>query len=199
MKKSIIKKFLSFTAIAFIPLLCGSSIRNVSTSTINITPKQKISLNDNFFVDIVAGDFHSLALDSLGNLWTWGRNDKGQLGNGTTVNSTSPQQIMRGHKFLKISADSNNSAAIDMEGKLFIWGNGNNTPLKFDDNVYEDVHFANNKVCPSKNGSNKICIGESQYGFSYEAAYVKNTWRSPSENYYSEPYLENSNEFFSLG
>ncbi|MBQ3463290.1 MAG: hypothetical protein IJH36_09295, partial [Clostridia bacterium] len=42
-------------------------------------PQQAITL-DTFFVDVAAGLDHSIALDSEGNVWTTGNNDKGQLG-----------------------------------------------------------------------------------------------------------------------
>ena len=37
-------------------------------------------------IDIAAGSYHSMALDATGQLWTWGKNDKGQLGTGSTFN-----------------------------------------------------------------------------------------------------------------
>ena len=36
---------------------------------------------------------HSLALDSEGNIYTWGRNSSGQLGDGTTTNKDIPTKI----------------------------------------------------------------------------------------------------------
>ncbi len=37
---------------------------------------------------VTAGDFHSCALDSSGQLWCWGHNQQGQLGNGTRSDTT---------------------------------------------------------------------------------------------------------------
>lgn len=82
-----------------------------------------VSIRNTKFVDIAAGTNHNLALDSGGNLWAWGKNDRGQLGNGTTINSDTPIQVMRGHKFKKISAGNDCSAAIDANGYLYGWGN----------------------------------------------------------------------------
>ena len=47
---------------------------------------------DNQWTQVGAGDDHSLALKSNGTLWAWGRNDYGQLGNGTTTMSDVPTQ-----------------------------------------------------------------------------------------------------------
>jgi alpha-tubulin suppressor-like RCC1 family protein len=41
---------------------------------------------------ISAGTAHSLAVDSSGSVWSWGYNDKGQLGNNSLNNSSSPVQ-----------------------------------------------------------------------------------------------------------
>ena len=40
-----------------------------------------------------AGYGHSLARRTDGTLWTWGRNTFGELGDGTTVNKSSPVQV----------------------------------------------------------------------------------------------------------
>ena len=45
---------------------------------------------DNDWVMVSAGVYHSLAVKSDGSLWAWGRNNWGQLGNGTTIQSTQP-------------------------------------------------------------------------------------------------------------
>lgn len=45
------------------------------------------------FVDVDAGFGHAVALDSTGKVWTWGLNDKGQLGTGTVVNEAFPRVV----------------------------------------------------------------------------------------------------------
>src|SRR5262249_13829383 len=42
---------------------------------------------------ISAGDCHALALDTNGNVWAWGQNDYGQLGDGTQVQSPAPKKV----------------------------------------------------------------------------------------------------------
>ncbi len=49
---------------------------------------------------LVAGGSHNLVVDERGNLWAWGNNNCGQLGDGTTDNSMVPIQIKQGTKFL---------------------------------------------------------------------------------------------------
>ncbi|MBY9082700.1 hypothetical protein KIH86_00365, partial [Paenibacillus sp. HN-1] len=42
---------------------------------------------------IAMGSGHNLALKSDGTVWSWGTNTNGQLGNGTTVDTTAPKVI----------------------------------------------------------------------------------------------------------
>jgi alpha-tubulin suppressor-like RCC1 family protein len=42
---------------------------------------------------IACGAFHNMALGADGRLLTWGTNDYGQLGNGSTIYSTTPVEV----------------------------------------------------------------------------------------------------------
>ena len=59
--------------------------------------------------DVRAGGEHSLALDSAGNVWAWGDNQYGQVGNGTTVSALLPVKVLTG--ITQISAGSFHSLA----------------------------------------------------------------------------------------
>ena len=71
------------------------------------------------------GGIHTLAIDREGNLWAWGLNNYGQLGDGTTTDRTNPVQIKIGTKFTQVSTGSCYSTAIDSEGNLWTWGLNN--------------------------------------------------------------------------
>ncbi len=69
------------------------------------------------------------AIDSAGKVWGWGSNGWGELGDGTTVNKTSPVQIgsavWAGKVITKISISGTyaaHAAAIDSIGQLYTWG-----------------------------------------------------------------------------
>ena len=66
------------------------------------------------------GDYHSAAIDADGNLWLWGYNDHGQLGDGSTENSHEPKKIMDGVQ--SVTLGSYSSAAIKTDGSLWLWG-----------------------------------------------------------------------------
>jgi len=72
-----------------------------------------------------AGSVHSAAIDESGNLWTWGYNKYGRLGDGTTTDKSTPILIKSGIKFKNLSAGYNYTLAIDELGKLWAWGYNN--------------------------------------------------------------------------
>ncbi|MFG0238188.1 hypothetical protein ACFVBI_23385, partial [Brevibacillus porteri] len=41
-----------------------------------------------------AGGMHTLMVKEDGSVWAWGQNEKGQLGDGTTQNRTTPVESM---------------------------------------------------------------------------------------------------------
>ena len=94
-------------------------------SSQDISTPQKVS--DKKFTDIV-GWSHCLALDSDGNVYTFGSNSSGCLGTGDTNTNTilsNPTLInFNGVKISKIYADNGISGAIDVNGDLWLWGNG---------------------------------------------------------------------------
>lgn len=42
---------------------------------------------------VAAGAFHNMALNTCGEVYTWGTNDYGQLGNGSTTYNTVPHKV----------------------------------------------------------------------------------------------------------
>ena len=65
---------------------------------------------------------YTLALDIDDNLWSWGKNDLGQLGLENTVNQLKPTQIKPGTKFKKVKIGTNFNLAIDDANNLWGWG-----------------------------------------------------------------------------
>lgn len=69
---------------------------------------------------VVSASRHTALIDQNGVLWTWGDNTKGQLGNGTTENSTVPVRIF--DSAYSVSCSDTHTAAIKTDGSLWIWG-----------------------------------------------------------------------------
>ena len=73
--------------------------------------------------EIAAGEFHSVAIKTDGTLWSWGLNDKGQLGDGTTINKNVPTQIGTDNDWAIIDAAAATNLALKTDGSLWSWGN----------------------------------------------------------------------------
>ena len=69
---------------------------------------------------IAANAANYFAIKSDGSLWAWGENEKGQLGDGTTVSHYAPMKIM--DSVLSVSAGANHTVAIKADGSLWAWG-----------------------------------------------------------------------------
>jgi predicted CxxxxCH...CXXCH cytochrome family protein len=79
---------------------------------------------------IASGNEHSLALLSDGSVWAWGRNDYGQIGNGTTNVTTTPVQIFPiGSGVIGVSAGAYHSLAVKTDGSVWAWGSSNSGQL----------------------------------------------------------------------
>ena len=77
---------------------------------------------------IAGGGYHSLALTSSGQVLAWGYNGYGQLGNGTTTNSSTPVAVSlpSGTTVTAIAGGRFHSLALTSTGQVLAWGyNGN--------------------------------------------------------------------------
>ena len=84
-------------------------------------------------VAIAAGLDHNVALKNDGTVWTWGKNDEGQLGNGTyTQNKTPiPQQVPGLEGVISIAAGEKHSIALKNNGTAWAWGYNNRGQLGY--------------------------------------------------------------------
>lgn len=71
---------------------------------------------------VAAGSFHSLALTEDGKVWSWGLNDHGQLGDGTTESRGTPAQVLNLTDVVAIAAGSRHSLALEADGTIWSWG-----------------------------------------------------------------------------
>jgi len=72
-------------------------------------------------VQVSVGSMHTMAITDDGSLWGWGRNNFGELGDGTTISRTRPIKIM--DDVIQVSAGEYHSMAIKSDGTLWGWGN----------------------------------------------------------------------------
>ena len=80
-------------------------------------------------IQISLGENHSSAITSTGRIFMWGRNNYGQLGDGTTLSKTTPIEITNqfsltnNETIIQVSLGENHSSAITSTGRIFMWGN----------------------------------------------------------------------------
>lgn len=89
-----------------------------ATATANVT---QVGTGSNWAA-VSAGTGFSLALQTNGRLYTWGKNNVGQLANNTTINTNVPGLILPTVTWSKIDAGHQHSLAILNTGTLFAWG-----------------------------------------------------------------------------
>ena len=64
-----------------------------------------------------------------GRLFSWGSNQYGQLGNGTTTDSNVPTQVGTASNWVAIAAGTSASMGVQSDGSLWVWGRNDSGQL----------------------------------------------------------------------
>lgn len=70
-----------------------------------------------------------------GELYAWGRNSSGQLGDGTIIARSSPVQVSVLANWAQVSAGSYHTACVTTSGTLFAWGSNSDGELGQSDTI----------------------------------------------------------------
>ncbi len=93
-----------------------------NTNASRSTPVQEFTSGTNW-KQVSAGGYHTAAIKTDGTLWSWGRNDAGQLGNNTNANRSTPvQEFTSGTNWKQVACGYYHTAAIKTDGTLLTWG-----------------------------------------------------------------------------
>lgn len=95
------------------------------TTTDRVSPTEVSTPEGAIFTSVSAGQNHSLAIASNGKTYAWGLNDRGQLGDGSQDDRSTPVEVATppGVTFISVSAGSQgHSLAIGSDGKAYSWG-----------------------------------------------------------------------------
>jgi len=90
----------------------------------------------------LAASDHSVYVQSAGTVKAWGKNDKGQLGDGTTTDRTAPVTIAGLPNLKAVAAGGSHTVALDTDGKVWTWGSNSNGQL--------GDNSTNNKATPAQ-------------------------------------------------
>jgi hypothetical protein len=100
--------------------------KGIARYTGNFTPSQIVPFTSNNTVwkNIACGNNHTSCIKIDDTLWSWGRNNSGQLGDLTYTNRSSPvQTIAGGSNWKQVSAGINYTTALKTDSTLWSWGN----------------------------------------------------------------------------
>jgi len=99
------------------------------TTQDKLNPTQESSAATNWS-SVSAGGSHTVAIKSDGTLWSWGKNNNGELGDGTTEDKLTPTQESNGAtNWASVSAGKAHTVAIKNDGTLWAWGDNNYAQL----------------------------------------------------------------------
>jgi alpha-tubulin suppressor-like RCC1 family protein len=93
-------------------------------------PELNEYLSDEQVIDVCCGEYHTLVLTNSGEVYAWGDNRSGQIGNGRRVQSI-PIKVngLNGEKVIQISCGYYHSMALTESGRVFSWGNNESGQL----------------------------------------------------------------------
>ena len=100
----------------------GGAVGNGTTGKV-LTP-YKVNLDGNKVSQAGMDSDTSYAITTTGDLYMWGSNDGGQVGNGTKDEVLTPYKVnLDGNKVSQAGMDFDTSYAITTSGDLYMWGN----------------------------------------------------------------------------
>ena len=138
------------------------------------------------FTSIAAGENHTVGIDIDGTLWSWGRNDDGELGDGTTANKSIPIRVQKKPeegplannttKWKAVSAGAFHTVGLAEDGALWSWGyNGNgelgdgtttnrNTPVRVQQKTEAETFVNNTTKWKAVSGGGAHTVGLAEDG-----------------------------------
>jgi alpha-tubulin suppressor-like RCC1 family protein len=101
-----------------------------NTRTDKSSPVQTVAAGTNWTQVSVGTYFHTVAIKTDGTLWSWGLNQNGSVGDGSSTQRSSPVQTSSGgNNWKQASAGQAATVAIKTDGTLWTWGSGSDGQL----------------------------------------------------------------------
>lgn len=132
---------------------------------------------DFVYTSVSTGLNHACALTDTGLAYCWGRNDEGQLGDGTRIDRHTPVPVVGATGLHMISAGDKHTCALDSEGLAYCWGTnltgqlGDGTtesrliPVPVSRGLnFQSIHPGIGHTCALTPAGEAYCWGEVLYG-----------------------------------
>ena len=125
---------------------------------------QSIVQNDPIFINTITtwanisvGSDHSCAISHSSELYCWGRNLEGQIGDNTFINKNIPTIVNLG-PWTDVFAGKYSTCAIHEEGSLWCWGNSINHPYRVGNDLdWLQVAVGYDHICALKYNDKLYC------------------------------------------
>jgi alpha-tubulin suppressor-like RCC1 family protein len=120
----------------------GTGDKNASYLPMEVIWNNNESVN---IIQIAAGSDFSGALDNNGQVWVWGKNNYGQLGQGERGDDQLiPIKVAlpEGVTIVSLSAGHGHFLALDTVGQVYGWGHNRNSQIGFNGDIYSDTEGA---------------------------------------------------------
>jgi alpha-tubulin suppressor-like RCC1 family protein len=121
------------------------------------------------FATIRAGGFHSCAATEVGQVYCWGRNTQGQLGDGTTTDRAAPVAVLQptGVSLPAVAAGYLHSCGVTQAGQAWCWGRNANGQL--------GDNSTTNRTAPVAVQQGSVAFRTATAGQDHTCAYVTST------------------------
>jgi len=74
------------------------------------------------WIRLAGGGGHTVGLMADGTIWTWGSNNYGEVGDGTTIDRHFPMQIGVDQEWVRVTGGKEHTAGLMADGSLWAWG-----------------------------------------------------------------------------
>ena len=139
--------------------------------TASYTTPQRVTGGANTWKSISPGWYFTIGIGEDGSLWTWGRNNNGQLGIGSSgnTNQLTPREVKSGpSSWLMAGAGRYHAIALCSEGKLWTWGGNSNGQLGL--GLAMNTQAANMRTVPAQVNTGASSWSSVSAGALYSAA-----------------------------
>ena len=101
-------------------VVAGVASGPADTLTLNVFPRMPIAVQR-----IGAGGFHNCYLNSIGAAYCWGKNNRGQLGDFTGTDQSTPVAVAGNLTFASLTLGREHTCGLTTDGTAYCWGYNN--------------------------------------------------------------------------